>query len=220
METLKYKRINWQIEVLNLLLVILEVTLAFREDMFLRVLPLLIVQIFTYALISLIYYFILGPSVLFPKTSMKLPLEMIQITERESLRHISQGVTYFNLTKLVFSFLITANILIQVYSLRAYYNNLFLIILLGLFFYLTLLFTKQMASAKGYVVTSNKELMKNFIFYFNPNDKRTVVEKPMGMGSTINLATKDGKIIMGVILAIPVAFIAALLIALALAGRL
>lgn len=220
MEALKYKRVNWQIEVLSLLLIILEFAITLRGNSFPRVMPLLIVQICTYALLSLIYYFILGPKVLFHKTSMQVPLKMIQITEQESLWHIKRGVIFFNLTKLVFTFLITANILIQVYSLRAYYNNLFLIILLGLFFYLTLLFTKQMASAKGYVVTSNKELMKNFIFYFNPKDKRTVVEKPMGMGSTINLATKDGKIIMGVILAIPVAFIAALLIALALAGRL
>ncbi|MGE5431367.1 MAG: hypothetical protein ACM3QX_09845 [Syntrophomonadaceae bacterium] len=220
MQTLNYKRINWQIEAVNLLLVTGETALAFREDMLPRILPGLIVQVCTYALLSLVYYFILGPMVLFPKTNMAVPLKKVDITEKESLRHIKRGIIYFNSTKLIISFLITSNILIQIYKLTGYYTVFSLIILVALLFYLIVIFTRQMASAKGYVITSNKELLQNFIFYFNPADKRTVVDKPMGMGSTINLATKDGKMILGVILAIPVAIIAMLLIALALAGKL
>lgn len=220
MQTLKYKRINWQIEVVNLLLVTGEAALAFGENMLPRILPGLIVQVCTYALLSLIYYFILGPGVLIPKTNMAVPLKKVDIIEKESLKHINLGILYFNSTKLLISFLITSTILIQTYKLAPYYTVFSLIILVVLLFYLIVHFTRQMASAKGYVITNNKELLQNFIFYFNPADKRTVVEKPLGMGSTINLATKDGKMILGVILAIPVAIIAMLLIALALAGKL
>ncbi|MGE5400739.1 MAG: hypothetical protein ACM3S2_10060 [Ignavibacteriales bacterium] len=220
MESLNYRRINWQIELLNLLLIGSEAAFAYQNDIFPRLLPGLIIQVCAYALLSLIYYFVLGPKVLFPKTGTVVPVELRDISEQESLRYIKRGVICFNSTKLIISFIIITAMLMNIYHFNSYYSLILMIILLSILLYLILQFTKNTVSARGYVLTSNKELLKNFVFYFNPDDRRTSVDKPLGMGSTINLATKDGKMIMGVILAIPISLIIMLLIALALAGKL
>lgn len=220
MESLNYKRINWQVELLNLILISFEIVIGFQKEIFSRLLPGLIVQVCAYSLVSLIYYFVLGPKVLFPKTGTVVPVEMRDISEQESLRYIKRGIIFFNSTKLIISFIISTVMLINIYHLSSYYAFISMITLLCILLYLAIQFTKNIASARGYVLTSNKELLKNFVFYFNPDDKRTSVDKPLGMGSTINLATKDGKIFMGVILAIPISLIIMILIALALAGKL
>ncbi|MGE5621023.1 MAG: hypothetical protein ACM3U0_00485 [archaeon] len=220
MEDLRYKRINWQIELLNLILISAEIVMGYQTHLFSKLIPGLIIQICSYLLLSLIYYFVLSPKVLFHKTRAVVPIKMRNIPAQESLRYAKRGILCFNSTKLLISFLIGSLAFIDKYYHNSYNAVILLIILLSVSFYLIILFTKNIASAKGYVVSNSKELLRNFVFYYNPADRRTSVDKPLGMGSTINLATKDGKIVFGVILAIPVVFIIFLLAALALAGKL
>lgn len=219
MKNLKYKRIIWQVELLNLLLICFEFLLLHKTDLQAELLPGLIIQITVYSLLSLIYYFVLSPTVLLKKTRTVVSVKTRNISEIESLQFIKRGILFFNSTKLIVLFMITSIMIINIYSRNSYYAFISMIFLLCMMLYFIILFTRNIAAAQGYVLTNNKELFQNFVIYYNPEDKRTTVDKPLGMGSTINLATKDGKMILGVILAIPLSIVIFLLIALALAGK-
>ncbi|OGU63941.1 MAG: hypothetical protein A2499_03570 [Stygiobacter sp. RIFOXYC12_FULL_38_8] len=55
-------------------------------------------------------------------------------------------------------------------------------------------------------------LIKNFIFYYNKKDNRSIVDKPIGIGSTINFATKEGKFIFLLLLFPPIVIVVSILI--------
>lgn len=48
-------------------------------------------------------------------------------------------------------------------------------------------------------ITGNEESWIGGIFYYNPKDKRSMVENPMGTGTTVNMATPAGKVTLGFI---------------------
>ncbi|MBU1095248.1 MAG: hypothetical protein CVV23_08790 [Ignavibacteriae bacterium HGW-Ignavibacteriae-2] len=64
------------------------------------------------------------------------------------------------------------------------------------------------------------DVLRNFIIYYNPKDKRAVVDKPFGLGSTINFATKEGKIIFAVLISIPITILLIIFIVLGITGKL
>ena len=45
--------------------------------------------------------------------------------------------------------------------------------------------------------------LKHGLFYYNKNDKRAIVDKPFGAGSTINFASKQGRLVFYVLMSIP-----------------
>lgn len=53
----------------------------------------------------------------------------------------------------------------------------------------------------------NDEFWKWGIIYFNPGDPSIWIEKRIGIGWTLNFAHKESLVIIGMILAIPVAFL-------------
>lgn len=55
----------------------------------------------------------------------------------------------------------------------------------------------------GYYKISFKERILKGLFYNNPEDKRAIVDKPFGYGSTINIGSKQGKLVLTILLAIP-----------------
>lgn len=120
MEDLKYKRINWQIELLNLILISAEIVMGYQIHLFSKLIPGLIIQICSYLLLSLIYYFVLSPKVLFHKTRTVVPIKMRDIPAQESLRYAKRGILCFNSTKLLISFLIGSLAFIDKYYHNSY----------------------------------------------------------------------------------------------------
>jgi len=73
--------------------------------------------------------------------------------------------------------------------------------------------------ANGFVNVSNKQTVLNGLLYYNPNDKRAIVEKQFGVGTTINLASKQGRLIIYILLSIPLFVIFMILFAFKIAGK-
>lgn len=58
---------------------------------------------------------------------------------------------------------------------------------------------KQYERHMDLVTSNNEESWIGGMFYYNPKDKRSMVENPQGTGTTVNMATPAGKVTMGFI---------------------
>lgn len=76
----------------------------------------------------------------------------------------------------------------------------FIILLLGMrMFGQQLKLRKQYDSRMDLTVDNNEEHWIGGMFYYNPKDRRSMVENPQGTGTTVNMATPAGKITLGFI---------------------
>lgn len=170
--------------------------------------PLLIIEIVVYGLLTLLFsYMLLG------NTSYNISLGKLKVFPDSLPYEISEGQKDFymrrsadslNLIKLVFVIFMSLVPLLKA-------NALFFLILVpafiaGLLFSIYV-YTKYSLYSRGYIKITPKEIWRKYIFYYNPNDNRAVLDKPIGAGSTVNLATPQGRVILGIILGIPITLI-------------
>jgi hypothetical protein len=218
MEQNDYKKFNWWVEIFTIFLIIAEIVFVISHNALQKNISAIIVQILVYLVLSIIFFYSVTPEVLFSDSDTPIRLKRTNISKERSNSLMKIAIMYLGLTKLA----IVAVFPVMIFSQMMLKTNplVFLALNFILIFYFISLFMKYLALSKGYIITKLKDVILNLVFYYNPEDKRTVVDKPVGVGSTVNLATKQGKIIMATILAIPIVIIVGLFIALALAGKL
>ncbi|MDP4174995.1 MAG: DUF5808 domain-containing protein [Bacteroidota bacterium] len=218
MEQNDYKKFNWWVEVFTIFLIIAEIFFVISHNALQKNISAIIVQILVYLVLSIIFFYSVTPEVLFNESDTPIRLKRTNISKETSNSFLKIAIMYLGLTKLA----IIAVFPVMIFSQMMLKTNplVFLALNFIVIFYFISLFMKYLALSKGYIITKLKDVILNLIFYYNPEDERAVVDKPVGVGSTVNLATKQGKIIMVTILAIPIVIILGLFIALALAGKL
>ena len=206
------KRIIWWIELASAVIYSIQIFLAINSGYFESFLPVLIIELNVYLIISLVFYFALDKKWFSSELKLKIDSPKDDITEDQRNKFISRALVQINITKFLIVLMIASYFILGIFEFAVYYYIAVLLILFSAMLYLVVLFSKNVANSKGYAKISKKELMTKYLFYYNKEDKRTILEKPFGVGSTINLASKDGKIILGVILAIPITIILLILI--------
>lgn len=218
MEQNDYKKFNWWVEIFTIFLIIAEIFFVISHNALQKNISAIIVQILVYLVLSIIFFYSVTPEVLFNESETPIRLKRTNISKETSNSFLKIAIMYLGLTKLA----IIAVFPVMIFSQMMLKTNplIFLALNFIVIFYFISLFMKYLALSKGYLITKLKDVILNLIFYYNPEDERAVVDKPVGVGSTVNLATKQGKIIMATILAIPIVIIVGLFIALSLAGKL
>jgi len=211
MEQLKYSRINWTIEIIIILVIFLQLIILdqnnSRQDAFVA----FIIYWIIYFNLSIVMYYSLSPSVLFKNSdNPKADENKFELTPSEVLAYIKKGILFTSLCKLCL-LLIPAflSILFNIYGKRIAF--LAPGIFLFLFFFASMMIFRSLQyfiKARGYKDITFRKTLKDGLLYFNPTVKR------------INFASKDGRLVLYVLLAIPITFISMLLIALKLAGKL
>lgn len=218
MESGDYKKISWPAELLITMLIVIEAVFILQHGALQENIAQIIVQVMIYLLLSFIFYYSLSPAVLFSKPGVPINLKQKEITQDEQRAYINKSVLFISLLKLsVLSGFPLIYLSRRVFGINSFFPAAFV---LAAVFYCLIMFTKYLAFARGYMPESFKDIIVNIMFYYNPDDKRAVVNKPIGIGSTINLANKQGKIILATIISIPLSIILLLLLVFALSDRL
>lgn len=214
------KKFSPIIESLIALIVAAQLYFIISED-FKSLIPLAIIEAAVYILLTLLFsLMILGDTTyninlsklrILPKS---LPYE---ITDEQKNAYLSKAAGSINSIKLAIILFMAASPLLET-------GGLFILVLLpglliGIFFAIYN-FMKYSLYSRGYINIPAKEIWQKYIFYYNPNDSRAVLEKPLGVGSTVNLATSHGKLILGVILGVPLTIVILLFFIFYLTGQL
>jgi len=223
MEQLKYRRVDWKIEFIIIIILFLQLlSVGLNNSNRINIVPTIIDWII-YLILSIIMYYSVSPSILFKKLDNPKAYGIkFVLTQNEILAYIKKGVSFTSLFKLCI-------LLIPVFLSNS--SKLFgrriasldLLILLLLFFFALMMIIRSIQlfiKARGYKDISFQATIKDCLIYYNPDDKRAIVDKQFGIGSTINFASKDGRLVLYVIIAIPATVILMLLIALKLARKL
>ena len=216
-----YKRFNGTVEIISISLLVLQLYFALTSNSALNLVPFFI-SCFIYLVLTLVLYYSLSPKVVF-KTNSDLSCfgTKSNLTDSDKDLFISKAVFYSALFKLFLLLIPGQILLINIISLNSVLlNTISTFAIIFLAFYELLLMNYNLIKANGYMDATMKDTLSKGVFYNNPNDKRTVIDKPVGIGSTINLATKDGKIILWVLLAIPITIITLLVVVFSLTDKL
>jgi len=217
----KYTRVDWKVETASILILLFQFYLIQNHSSRIAVIY-LILSCFVYLILSIVMHYSVSPNILFKKLeNPELYGRKSELTETELLIHIKRGITYTSFFKLCF---LLIPLLVSFTSVFGYRNTVFnlllTIILIALAF---LMFYKSMqyfSKARGFTEITFRQILTVGLFYYNTNDSRAIVDKQFGIGSTINLASKEGRLVLWIILAIPVTIITLLLIAFRLSGKL
>jgi len=204
MSEIKYHRLFWWIEGISaiLLFIALYTNLIHKVD--------LIISIGIYLLLSSIFYFALDLRVV-TKVSDKLKDELKDYNN-PNIERLNKASVFINLIKvlvLLFIIVIGNKSMVQ---LNHWINAVVIVMFFGVLLILIYLYLKNVLLSYSYPNTSLMHLIKNFIFYYNKKDNRSIVDKPIGIGSTINFATKEGKFIFLLLLFPPIVIVVSILI--------
>jgi uncharacterized membrane protein len=197
-----HKRIIWWLELINLTLLLIQLAGAIKIHNS-GVVLLVIMAFMVYLYLSIHFYFALNKKIFL--SELKHPVNDVKedLTENERNKFISFCIFELSLVKFFVVLIIlnlAMNIVYNFGKVLPYLSVVIFLVLLAVIFYLIVSFLKHLVNSKGYINTSRKEILTKYLFYYNSENKRVVVSKPLGRGSTINLATKDGKLILGIIL--------------------
>ncbi len=219
-----YKPINYRIELFSV--VILFVQLGFvinsTKEQLVNTLPAFLVMLFLYFITTTVFIIGYSSKHILKKTDLtSLFGKKTELEESQVLLFIKRAVNIIGIGKAIIIFIpMLLFIINHLYFLPfVLFRPLIILPLLLVFFTLLFYSIKNIIKANGYLTVTNKQTILNGIFYYNPNDKRAVVEKQFGVGTTINFATKQGKIILIVILSIPVTVLGLIFIILLLSGK-
>ena len=182
-----------------------------------------VLSCFVYFILSIVMYYSVSQSILFKKLeSPELFGTKFDISESELLKYVQRGVTFTSLFKLC---LILIPLFASMSSLL-FPNNIFPFNIIATIFFISFAFimfiysVQYFCKARGFIKISFGQTLKVGLLYYNPNDKRSIVDKQFGIGSTVNLASKKGRLVLWIILAIPITIITLLLLVLGLSGKL
>lgn len=223
MEQLKYNRMNWKVEFIIISTLLFQTFYVSHYNSNMIALVPVIMNWLVYIILFIVMYFSVSPAVLFKKLdNPKAYGSKRDLTESEILFFIEKGITRTGLFKLCILLIpVYLSLSISLFGSRIIIINLivttFLIASASLLIIRAIQF---FIKARGFIVITFNQTINNGLIYNNPDDKRAIVDKQFGIGSTINFGSKDGRLILYVLLAIPVTVISMLYIALKLAGKL
>lgn len=219
-----YKRINYRIELICVAILIVQLGFVINssKEQLLNSLPAFLVMLFLYFITTIVFIIGYSPKYILKKTDLTSIFgSKTELEESQILILLEKAVNSIGIGKAIITFIpLLLFIINHLYFLPfTFFRPLIILPLLLIFFILLFYSIKNIIKANGYLTVTNKQIISNGIFYHNPNDKRAVVEKQFGIGTTINLATKQGKMIMIVILSIPVTVLGLVFIILLLSGK-
>lgn len=217
MEDKQVRRLNPLVEALIILLILLQAYSVFIGG--LRYLPMLFIEIAVYCLLTLIFYYALTPRVILAEPKVPLKFDKIELSKEETDGYLQKIYNWMGLLKLSVIFLLSAVIVQEVFGLERRFH--YLVPLLFVFYMASMFFSiyklsYYMMLVKGYTNITRRDVLTKALFYYNPDDKRAFVDKPFGAGTTINFASKQGRMIFAVILSVPLTIILILVIVLML----
>lgn len=171
-----------------------------------------------YGLLTPIYYLSASPKFIFKQNEVFHGLgEQTDLTLEEKNGFYDKGVFYLALSKIfIIALPIFTDKNLNIFFEWATFGIASSIILLSSSVFILSFSIRSFMNAKGYTKAS----LKNSMFYYNPDDKRAMIDKRVGIGSEINFGSKQGRLVFWVLIALPISFIALLVLALALAGKL
>ena len=215
-----FKRMDLRIEFVSVTLLLLNLYFALNSTQ-LNLGP-FIVGVFIYLLLSLIMFASLSPNYIFKenKTSVQYGNKTI-LSEDQKEFYLKEAYNFSSLFKFSVILIPTLIYFLEFLGIK---NNivgiLIVVILMSAAFYMIFRMQKSIIKANGYLNISSKSALNYSFIYNNPDDKRVVVDKPFGIGTTVNIATKQGRIILIVILAIPITILSVIFIVLSISGKL
>ncbi len=163
----------------------------------------IIISLFIYILLTLVFLFTFTKSS--TKNKIEINLPKVEISELLKLSYAKTTLYYIGLFKISIATLpILLFILNSQLGLSKPIVFIFMILNILLAFYFFTLTIKYFLQHNGYVNLTFKNTIKYGLFYYNENDKQAVVDKPFGIGTTINFATKQGRLVFYVIISIPI----------------
>ena len=207
-------RVNW-VEVLCLLIAALPAALIYTShpassgtgSLWGGVITALII----YIILTLVFKFALSPKVLnvsWYNTSKKVDYKK---EFDPNNMNVKAALTFFNLIKPTLMAVPAAAALIKFYVTHETGGFMLSLAAIVALLFLTIIWiimgTKELVIYREGKDISRKELLLNYIAYYNPEDSRVFVEKRIGIGTTVNLATRGGKFFMIFILGIPIVII-------------
>jgi len=161
------------------------------------------ISLFIYTLLTLVFLFTFTKSTAKNKVEINLP--KVDISESLKLSYAKTTLIYIGLFKIsiaalpILLFILNSQLVI---SKPTVFIFMILNILLAFCFFIFAI--KYFLQHNGYLNLSIKNTLKYGLFYYNKNDKRAVADKPFGIGTTINFASKQGRLIFYVIISIPI----------------
>ncbi|HRI47820.1 MAG TPA: hypothetical protein PK559_11995 [Ignavibacteriaceae bacterium] len=168
-----------------------------------------IISSFLYIVLTIVMYYSLSPGVVINPNYIEKKLgTKHNLNENEKLFFLRRSIFFAGLFKFCILLIPSHFLFFQVFLGDSKYLGVtFVILFLVIGFYSLFLMGLNIIKANGYTESGYKEVLKYGIIYNNPDDKRGVVEKPYGLGVTVNLATNEGRLILGVLLAIPLTIV-------------
>jgi len=218
------KRFNFTAETICICILILQLILTIYcpTQPLSTFLPPFIINLILYLILSTIFYFSYSKKYLIKNFDFSLLFgNKVIISENQSLYLLNKAIFFIGFVKVIILLIPLLLSLVNYYNLILFpfFRLIIITPLLLLVFLLIFYSIKYIVKANGYLEVTNKQVINNGILYNNPNDKRAVVEKKFGIGTTVNLATKQGRIILYVILSIPITILTLVFIILFLNGR-
>lgn len=168
-----------------------------------------IISSFIYIVVTIVMYYSLSPEVVINPNYLEKKLgTKHNLDENKKLFFLRRSIFFAGLFKFCILLIPSHFLFFEVFFGDSKYPGVTFVILFVAFgFYSLFLMGLNIIKANGYIEVGYKEVFKYGIIYNNPDDNRGVVEKPYGLGVTVNLATNEGRLILGILLAIPLTIV-------------
>lgn len=175
---------------------------------------LFIISMVIYAFLTALFFVISSPAILLASPNLMLKLTKKNISTDEKSRYFNKAVLYLNYIK------VSVIVLIVIIALGKNYlgDNIIYGVIISLLLFFSFLFWTlynlivSIYRALGYSDFTSKDVLTKFMFYYNPEDERSFIEKDDGLGTTVNFASPEGRRVMIILIAIPVIVITLIII--------
>ena len=182
-----------------------------------KILP-VVLMCFIYGILTLVNIVTYSKSSIDKSNSKNSPLmgEQIKIDDEQKEDFIKKSVFYFSVFKLMITILIPVLVIVNYINSVSYLIYITFLIYLPSALFLVFYSAYYFLLAKGYQFKDYKEFLRKGLIYNNPDDKRVMVDKPFGTGTTVNFGSKEGRRIFYIIISIPVFITLAIILSVAL----
>lgn len=202
------KKIQIFTEFLYFILLALLIVIIFNKSLFYKGIPSIIVSLFIYCILSFAFYISYNAKYFTKRNVAIINLPKIDISEKLKNNYVNYSRIFIGLSKLIIAIIPPVIfVLNSVTALHGIVIGVLLIVLIVKFFLIILLAIKYHLLSEGYTKLSFLDTIKHGLFYYNKDDKRTIVDKPIGAGVTVNFATKQGRMVFYVLISIPLTII-------------
>lgn len=206
MEENTYRRVNPSIEIIALAAQAFQYYFAINSEQVVAV----IVNLFVYLFLSAVLYPVLDYRYI-TKISDRIKKQLNENPKPE-VKYLNLAASYMNGIKLlVILFMVITSMYTDAGNCALIMIPNILLLLAGILF-LAFRSVLNVLKAFRYPDLSAAHIFKNIMIYNNKEDNRVVIDKAFGVGSTINLATRQGKIILIVLLLPPIILFTLILI--------